>query len=124
MAGKLTPRGQARLAALDELLRPVQSVHGLVEHFAAARTGQPQQAQIIKRTFSRLKLRFTGAGFDSLAQLAASLELAAGRSMSQPTKAKILREGVASMKFQLELEHRAVLAEEKVAEKVAPKPDD
>ena len=40
------------------------------------------------------------------------MEIAAGRSGSQSVKTRILREGIASIKFQMELEQRTILAEE------------
>ncbi|MGH7481862.1 MAG: hypothetical protein ACRELV_06870 [Longimicrobiales bacterium] len=120
MAGKLTARGQAKLSEMAELQRQLQHVHGLVEQFAAARAGQDRQAQAARRAFGRLKLKFMGAGLDPLSQLCGSMEIAAGRGMGQPTKSRILREGVASLRFQLELEERSVVAEETIQ----PKPDD
>ena len=53
-----------------------------------------------------------GAGLDSISQLAGGMEIAAGRSGNQGTKTRILREGVGSVKFQMELAQRLILAEE------------
>lgn len=113
MAGKLSPAAQVRLAALRDLSHRVQHIHGLVEQFAAAKQGHDQLAHSIKRAFARLKLAFMGAGLDQMSQLAAGMELAAGRTTSQQTKTRILREGVASLKFQLDLEQRAVMSEDR-----------
>lgn len=92
----------------------MQHLHGLVEQFAAARSGQEQLAQTIKRQLGKLKLKFMGAGFDQLSQLAGAMQIAAGRTTSQNTKARILRDGVGSIKFQLELEERLIRQQESV----------
>jgi hypothetical protein len=113
MAGNISAAAQQRIAALGDLLLKVQRVHGLVEQFAAARTGQDSMAIPIKRAFAQLKREFMGAGLDAISQLAGSMELAAGRGMGPQAKARILREGVGSIRFQIELEQRAVLAEAK-----------
>ncbi|HEX6940669.1 MAG TPA: hypothetical protein VF158_14730 [Longimicrobiales bacterium] len=101
----------AQLSALRELEANVQHIHGLVEQFAAAAVRGGADVSItvpLRRAFGRLKLAFTGAGLDQLAQLAAAMEIAAGRGGSPTQRVRILREGVASMKNQIELEQRAV----------------
>lgn len=113
MAGKLSPTAQQRLAALSELERRVQSVHGLVEQYAAARANLESIEIPLKRSFSRLKMQLMGVGLDAMSQLAGSMEIAAKRGMSHLAKVRILREGVGSLKFQLELAQRAVLTDEK-----------
>lgn len=113
MAGKLSPTAQTKLAAIAELDRRVQSAYGLVEQYAAAKANLETIEIPMKRSFSQLKMQFMGAGLDSLSQLAGSMEIASKRGMSQLSKSRILREGVGSMKFQLELAQRAVLTEEK-----------
>ncbi|MBI4408436.1 MAG: hypothetical protein HY561_01930 [Gemmatimonadetes bacterium] len=101
------------MAAIDLLSQKVARVHGLVEQFATAKAGHDALALPIKRAMAELKRAFMGAGFDAMSQLAGGLEIAAGRGAAPNTKARILREGVGSLKFQLELEGRSVLAEEK-----------
>lgn len=113
MAGRLSPTAQTKLAALTELDRRVQSAHGWVEQYAAAKANLETIEIPMKRTFSQLKMHFMGAGLDSLSQLAGSMEIASKRGMSQLAKSRILREGIGSMKFQLELAQRAILTEEK-----------
>lgn len=117
MAGKLSPAAQVRLAALRDLSHRVQHVHGLVEQYAAAKQGHDQLAHSIKRAFARLKLAFMGAGLDQMSQLAGGMEVAAGRTASQKTKTRILREGVGSLKFQLDLAERAVISEDEASRK-------
>lgn len=115
MAGKLSPRAQVRLAALQHMSAKVQHVHGLVERFAternvvhAERMGQP-----MKRAFGKLKLELMGAGFDTMSQLAGAMEIAAGRGGSQNNKSRILREGVGSLRFQVEQEQRKLVTEDR-----------
>ena len=96
------------LAALAELQRGAQAIHALTEQFAGARDGEDQIAQQLKRRYSRFKRTLMGAGFDNMAQLAGSMEIAAKRGGSQRTKARILREGAASIRFQLEMEEKTI----------------
>ncbi len=117
MAGKLSPTAQTRLATLAELERRVQTVHGLVEQYAAAKQNFETLEIPLKRTFSQLKMHFMGAGLDALSQLAGSMEIASKRGMSHLAKIRILREGVGSMRFQLELAQRAVMTDEKERER-------
>lgn len=105
---RLTPHDQAKLATLAELQRHTDTIYGLTEQFAAARSNQDLISHQIKRRYNRLKVSLTGAGFDHLSQLASGMEVAAGRSGSQRTKARILREGVASIRFQLESEEKLI----------------
>ncbi|MBI4538912.1 MAG: hypothetical protein HY704_05300 [Gemmatimonadetes bacterium] len=121
MAGKLSAGAQMRLEALRQLGDKVQRVHGLVEQFASAKHGHEALAQSIKRAFAQLKLAFMGAGLDQMSQLAGGMAIAAGRGMALQTKTRILRDGVGSLKFQIELEQRAVVAEDQAAQKDAKK---
>lgn len=114
MAANLSPQTQVKLAALRHLNDQVQHVHGLVERFAATRdnTQAQRMALPMKRAFGRLKLDFLGAGYDAMSQLAGSMELAAGRSGSQRQKARILREGVGSLRHQVQHEQRRLKTED------------
>jgi hypothetical protein len=121
MAGNLSPAAQLRLAMLHHMSERVQHVHGLVERFASTR--DPRQiemlAQPMKRAFGRLKLELMGAGLDSMSQMAGSMEIAAGRGSPPQSKSRILREGVGSLKSQLEQEQRKVMTEEKALQAAA-----
>ncbi len=118
MAGNLSPAAQMKVATLQQMADKVQHVHGLVERFAATR--DPKQAELLaqpmKRAFGRLKLELMGAGLDSLSQLAGSMEIAAGRGGSTQTKTRILREGVGSLRFQVEFEQRKVVTDDQAAQ--------
>lgn len=112
--GKLSPAAQVKLATLQQVAEKVQHVHGLVERYATTR--DPRQAEQytmpMKRAFGRLKITLVGVGLDSLSQLAGAMEMAAGRTGSIQTKSRILREGVGSMRFQIDQEQRQVVAED------------
>lgn len=113
MAGKHSPQATQKLATLQTMLDRVQAVYGQVERYAATR--DPEQAQALtmplRRALDKLKLDLMGAGLDSLSQLAGSMEIATRRGGSQQNRARILREGIGSMRFQIEQEQRKVVAE-------------
>ena len=121
MAGLLSPQAQQRVAALHEMSEKVQHVYSMVERFAGTR--DPRQAEMLamplKRAFGKLKLQLMGAGFDTMSQLAGSMEIAAGRGGNPQSKARILREGVGSLKFQVEQEARKTVAEDQRAQRKA-----
>jgi hypothetical protein len=100
------------MGELEELTRKVQRVYSMIEQFAVVKNGADALSQSMKRELQRLKMQLMGAGLDSISQLAGGMEIAAGRSGNQSVKTRILREGVASIKFQIELESRSILAEE------------
>lgn len=104
-----------KLATLRAMADKVQHVHGMVERYAT--TQDPRQADALaipmKRAFGRLKIELMGAGLDVLSQLAGSMEIAAGRGSSKQQKSRILREGVGSLRFQVDQEQRKVVSEDK-----------
>ncbi len=110
----ITPRGQAKLGRLAEVQRAAQTIHGLTEQFATAKSGDDQIARQIKRRYRQYKLQLTAAGFDHLSQLAAAMEIAAGRTNSWRTKVRILRDGIASIRIQLEVEEKEIVRSETV----------
>ena len=117
----LSPQAQQKINSLRQMADKVQHVHGLVERFAATRDPRQTEmlAQPLKRAFGRLKLELMGAGFDTMSQLAGSMEIASGRSGNPQSKSRILREGVGSLKFQVEQEMRKIAAEDKAAQRKA-----
>lgn len=112
MAGKLTPSAAAKLAVLNEFGTRVQRVHGLVEQYATSKSNPDQYLMPMQRAFGQLKMQLMGAGMDAMSQLCGSMEIAAKRGMSPMQKIRILRDGVGSLKFQLELEQRAIVSED------------
>jgi hypothetical protein len=132
MSGNPSPAARLQLAELRQVAEKIQHVHGLVERFAGTR--DPRQMEQLtpplKRALGRLKLYLMGAGLDNMAQLAGALEIAAGRSGPPQSKGRILREGVGSLRSQLDQEQRRVLADDKAlqarmeASKPAGSPED
>ncbi|MFP4623699.1 MAG: hypothetical protein ACLFRX_05920 [Gemmatimonadota bacterium] len=120
MAGKLSPQAQMKVATLQAMADKVQHVYGLVERYAATR--DPRQAEMLampmKRAFGKLKIELMGSGLDTLSQLAGSMEIAAGRGGSQRQKLRVLREGVASLRFQVEQEQKKVVSEDQAAQRM------
>jgi len=129
---KLSSKAQVHLAALDEFSQKIQRVYGLVEQYAAARAGTEVLTMALKRNFAQLKRELMGGGMDQLSQLAGSMEIASTRGTSQQTRTRILREGVGSLKFQIEFEQRLTVindlaeqeraAEEKLEAENKPQP--
>ena len=114
MAGKLSPKAQIKMSALRNMADKVQHVHGMVEKFATEKNPKiaERMSMPLKRAFGKLKLDLMGAGFDYMSQLAGAMEIAAGRGGSQRNKARVLREGVGSLRFQVEQEQRKLVAED------------
>lgn len=108
-----------KMATLQAVLEKVQTVYGQVERYAGTRN--PAQAEMLamplKRAFGKLKLDLMGAGLDSLSQLAGAMEIAAGRGGSQRRKTRILREGVGSMRFQVEQEQRKLVTDDQARQR-------
>lgn len=116
MAGKLSPATQVRLAELGPLGEKLHRVHNLVEQYASARTNAEQYLLPMTRAFGQLKLLFSGAGLDAMSQLAGAMEIASRRGLSQTSKIRVLREGVGSLRFQLEMEQRSLITSDAQAQ--------
>jgi hypothetical protein len=117
MAGKLSPAAQGKLAELEMLVDRVHKAHGLVELYATAKVRQDQYLLPLARNFVQLKQKFMGAGLDAMSQLAGAMEMAAKRGLPPSSKARVLREGVGSLKFQLEMARRSVISEDDADQK-------
>lgn len=120
MTGKLSPKAQQRMAALRTMADKVQHVHGLVERYAVTKSDTHADMMVLtlKRAFNRLKLDLLGAGLEAMSQMAASMELAAGRG-TRRQRIRVLREGVGSLRYQLDAEQRKVETEDRLARRRA-----
>jgi hypothetical protein len=107
----LTAADRQKLAQLETFGGKVQHVHGLVERFAVHAAEAERWSQMLRRSLTHLKMELMGAGFDAMAQQCGALEVAARRGSSRVSKIRILREGVGSLRQQIELEQRAVRSE-------------
>jgi hypothetical protein len=124
MAGKMSPSAQGKLAALNEFSQRVQRVHGLVEQYASSKTNPDQYLMPMTRGFAQLKMQFMGAGLDAMSQLCGSMEIASKRGLSYMQKVRILREGVGSLRFQLEMEQRVVVSEDQARQEQEAKAEE
>lgn len=112
MVMKLSAGANLRIIEIGEFLTKVARVNGLVEQYAAAKSNPGMYEMPAMRALQQLKLRFMSSGFDSLSQLCGGMEMTIRRGGSQTTKARTLREGVATLKFQLELAARSTKSED------------
>jgi hypothetical protein len=112
MTIKLSAQAQQRIKSLGELVDLVHRIHGLVEQYGAARQNAQLYELPIRRAFEQLKAGCTGFGLDALAQIASAMVLTMRRGGSQANRVRILRESVGSLRFQLELEQRAIASED------------
>jgi hypothetical protein len=112
----MSPSATLAVLEIGEFLTKVARVHGLVEQYAAAKSNPGMYEMPATRALQQLKLQFMGAGYDSLSQLCGSMEMALRRGGSQTTKSRILREAVASLRFQLELAQRTIKMEDQAVQ--------
>jgi hypothetical protein len=116
MAGKRSPTANLQINEIGEFLTKVHRVNGLVEQYATARQKPEMYEMAIRRGFQQLKLQFMGAGYDAISQLCGAMETAMKRGGSQQFKSRILREGIGSIRFQLELSQRTIAADDVAAQ--------
>lgn len=100
------------MALLEGFVPHVGRMNALVEQYAVAKSGQDNINSQIKRLAAQLKIKLMGVGLDQMSQLCGSIEQAASRSSSPGPKARLLRELVGSLKFQLDLSIRTVIRED------------
>ena len=107
MAGlvKLDAAGTQKLKTIDEAFVMLQRLHATVELYALSlKQNKPtgMYSQQVKRNITPL-VGFLKPQFGLIADQAAAMNLIAGRGGSETAKIRNLREGVASLKQQLEI---------------------
>lgn len=106
MAGsKLDGAGVQKMNTLDEAATQLQRLHGIVETYALAlKRNQPTSlyGMQIKRALSPL-VGLLKPQFGLIADQAAALNLVASRGGSEQARLRQLREGVGSLRQQLEI---------------------
>src|SRR5262245_32148428 len=112
MAGKISPSAQAKLAVYEAFTPHVARLNSLVEQFAVAKVKRDELKPALKRAASQTKVRFMSAGLENLAQQCGSIEMAASRGGSPVQVARVLRELVGSLRFQLDLEMRTIIRDD------------
>ncbi len=118
---KLTPIQMQRIDQIQGFLKTVALVHKLVGELEANRAARPQILQEmcarIARELSRMRQRSIGANVGTVADVAGSLATLATRSQGLLMKIRGLKDGVASLTFQLD---RALVQAQTPEEKRAP----
>jgi hypothetical protein len=102
---KLDGAGIQKLKTIEEAMIALQRLHGMVELYALSlKQNKPTSmyAQQVKRTLSPLVGLLKGQ-FGMIADVAAALNLVATRGGSETVKIRMLREGVGSLRQQLDI---------------------
>lgn len=112
MAGKYSPAAQQELAKYEGFMHDVGRIHSLSEQYAAAKAGQENIKSSLKRAAGQAKLKFMTSGMAQLSQICGAIELQASRTAAQGYMSRALREHVANLKFQIDLEMRVIIKED------------
>jgi hypothetical protein len=102
---KLDGAGIQKLKTIEEAVIMLQRLHGVVELYALSlKNNKPtgMYSQQVKRTLSPLVGMLKGQ-FGMIADQAAAMNLVATRGGSETVKVRMLREGVGSLRQQLEI---------------------
>jgi hypothetical protein len=102
---KLDSAGVVKLKTLDEALLMLQRIHGTVEQYAVAfKRGQPTSSYVmnLRRQLPSFAANLK-AHFSLIADEALALNLATSRGASEQTRVRLLREGVARMRTNIEI---------------------
>ncbi|GAC1614629.1 MAG: hypothetical protein NVS4B3_28870 [Gemmatimonadaceae bacterium] len=113
MANKLDGAGTAKMETLDAALTTLQRLHGQVEQYALA-VKRNQNVSVFGIQMRRSLTPLVGllkGHYGFIADQVAALNLVASRGGSDQTKLRSLREGVASIRTQLELQVTKVKAQ-------------
>ncbi len=123
MAGKkLDGAGTEKMKTIDEATILLQRLHGLVEGYALAlKQNKPTSlyGMQVKRGLSPL-VGLLKPQFGLISDQVASLNLVATRGGSEPAKIRMLREGVGSIRQQLEIAVVRIKDNHAVEEEVVP----
>ncbi|HKE91657.1 MAG TPA: hypothetical protein VKB45_15090 [Gemmatimonadales bacterium] len=103
---KLTPIQAQRVEQITGFLKTVELVKKLVGELEANRAARPQILQEIcariARELSRMRIRAVGANVGTVADVAGGLSTMANRSTGLLMKIRGLKDGIASLSFQLD----------------------
>jgi hypothetical protein len=123
MAGlRLDGAGQAKMTTLDDSVLIHQRVHTLVEQYAlAVKNNQPAShlLQNLKRQMPMLASKLKGQ-FGMISDLVTATNMAMTRGGSDQMRVRAMREGVASIKSQLEISIAQVVQRHQVKEEKQP----
>lgn len=117
MAGiKLDGAGQVRMATLDEAMALHQRIHGLVEQYAlSVKRNQPASHLMmnLKRQMPVLAGKLKGQ-FGMISDLATALNMQMTRGSSDQVRVRVMRDGVAAIRVQLEIAVTQTIAKHKI----------
>lgn len=117
--------GTVKLKTLDEALLLVQRIHGVVEQYVVAlKRGQPTTAYVmnLRRQLPSLAANLK-AHFSLIADEVFSLNLATSRGASEQTRVRLLREGVARIRTNIEIAATQTRTKHQVNDENPPVPD-
>jgi hypothetical protein len=103
--GNLDGAGVAKLEVLESALEDVQRMHGIVERMAIAVRMQQPTAPFVSQ-FKRATTPLVGllrGQFAPIADHVSGMLLASSRGGGEQTRLRVLREGVAQLRQQLEV---------------------
>jgi hypothetical protein len=112
----MTPRDRERVAALEAFQNRVHHAKGTIERFASQPRDSEALSITVRRTITQLKLQFTAAGLDNLAQICVNLESAARTGSNHRLKSTKLREGIGTITRLIEQERRAIVFAARMAD--------
>jgi hypothetical protein len=102
MAQKLTAKNQELVDYLDTLLREMDHFASLVEQYAAAKSNPDQYSSQVSRELAQLRQKAMMRNIGFVADSAGQLSVAASRGGSPMMKARMLRDGVVSLRALIE----------------------
>ncbi len=103
MAGvKLSAKNQELVDYLDSLFKEMDHFAALVEQFASAKTNADQFSSQLSRELAQLRQKAMMRNVGFIADSAGQLSVAASRGGSPMMKARVLRDGVVSLRALLE----------------------
>jgi hypothetical protein len=105
----MTPRDRERIAELETFQNRIHHARGIVERFATQPRDSDSLSITVRRAMNQLKLQFTSAGLDNLAQVCVNLESAARTGSNHIAKSSKLREGIGTLSRLVEQERRAIV---------------
>lgn len=106
---ELTPRDREMIAELETFQNRVHRVRAVVERFASEPGHAETLSAGVRRAFNQLKLQFTSAGFDTMAQICGSMESVARFGSSHRVRSTKLREAVGTLSRLLDQERRSIV---------------
>ena len=119
---KVDATGTVKLKTLDEALLLLQRLHGVVEQYAVAyKRGQPTSTYVmnLRRQLPSLAANLK-AHFSLIADEVLTLNLATSRGASEQTRVRLLREGVARIRTNIEIAAIQTRMKHQVSEEKPP----